>query len=153
MAFTCLQFFLQFFFKIIYFEHGGEWKRPSKLLTFSGRPTVVKGRIIYQICFESTSKKHPHRNQFEKITNLEKFENFAQKCQDYDHKCNKALYFNNFTNSMYISCVRETFLKEDFQIPPSPTSKKKKKKPDEPCHSQIAPVSPEPNSLRKSSRK
>lgn len=123
MAFICLQFFLQFFFKIIYFEHGGEWKRPSKLLTFSGRPTVVKGRIIYQICFESTSKKHPHRNQFEKITNLEKF---AQRWQDYDHKYNKALYFNNFTNSMYISCVRENFLKKTSKYP-SPLLPKKKK--------------------------
>lgn len=71
-------------------EDQAELKAKSTIPTFSQGPTFFKGRIICQIYFESTSKKHLGRNHFEKITNLGNFKNFSRREPDNDHKYNEV---------------------------------------------------------------
>ena len=65
---------------------------------FTSRP-VYKGRIICQICFASSSIRNLNRSNLQKISNFEKFIDYAQKWNQYDHVYNKVYDAIDLTNS------------------------------------------------------
>ena len=69
---------------------------------FTSRP-VYKESIIRQICFASSSIKNPNLINSQKISNFEKFIDYAQRGKQYDHEYNKvygAIYLTN-SNGKY----------------------------------------------------
>ena len=83
---------------------------------FTSRP-VYKGRIVCQICFASSSIKNLNCSNLQKISNFEKFIDYAQRWKQYDHEYNKVCDAIDLTNSndkyAHKTC-KGKFLKESY---------------------------------------
>ena len=65
---------------------------------FTSRP-VFMGRIACQICFSSSSIKNLIRSNLQKVSNFEKFIDYAQRWKQYDHEYDKVYDAIDLTDS------------------------------------------------------
>ena len=88
---------------------------------------VYKGRIICQICFASSSIKNLNGSNLQKISNVEKFIDYAQRWKQYGHKYDQvydAINLTNSNNKYEHKAWKGKFLKESYLTLQKKTKKK-----------------------------
>ena len=65
---------------------------------FVSKPSVYQGRVTCEICFVSCLEKNKKRANFENITDVEVFKQYAERWREREHKYNSVFNLADWEN-------------------------------------------------------
>ena len=75
-----------------------KYVRATTTPKFEAKPSVYRGRVTCEICFVSSLEKNKKRANFENITDVEVFKQYAERWRERDHEYNSVFKLVDWEN-------------------------------------------------------